>query len=74
MNYWMAQSIKYVNSRNYLDNLFSVYPISQNSKTISRFCCRLYEMEIDLVARFNSKYVIGEAKFLSDFGGHYIMK
>lgn len=25
---------------------------------------------LDLVARFNGKYVIGEAKFLSDFGGH----
>jgi len=24
----------------------------------------------DLVARFNSNYVIGEAKFLTDFGGH----
>ena len=25
---------------------------------------------LDFVARFNSKYIIGEAKFLSDFGGH----
>jgi hypothetical protein len=25
---------------------------------------------LDLVARFNGKYVIGEAKFLTDFGGH----
>jgi hypothetical protein len=25
---------------------------------------------LDLVARFNQKYVIGEAKFLTDFGGH----
>ena len=25
---------------------------------------------LDFVARFNGKYVIGEAKFLSDFGGH----
>ncbi|MDP2207595.1 MAG: restriction endonuclease [Bacteroidota bacterium] len=25
---------------------------------------------LDFVARFNSKYVIGEAKFLTDFGGH----
>lgn len=197
MNYWMAQSIEYANSRNYLDNLFSVYPISQNPireidkerwtnieqafnekddeilikylinlelfpikdsyvaflkrdstaikrnpKTVSRLCGRLYEMGLDkiyekcsepketnrqlgplfkrwvntkalgilpcrlsefcaskndailgasdaemqewakntigyernkgldLVARFNGKYVIGEAKFLSDFGGH----
>jgi hypothetical protein len=25
---------------------------------------------LDFLARFNGKYVIGEAKFLSDFGGH----
>lgn len=25
---------------------------------------------LDFIARFNKKYVIGEAKFLSDFGGH----
>lgn len=25
---------------------------------------------LDLVARFNNKYIIGEAKFLTDFGGH----
>jgi len=25
---------------------------------------------LDFVARFNAKYVIGEAKFLTDFGGH----
>ena len=25
---------------------------------------------LDFVARFNKTYVIGEAKFLSDFGGH----
>jgi hypothetical protein len=25
---------------------------------------------LDFVARFNKKYIIGEAKFLTDFGGH----
>lgn len=25
---------------------------------------------LDLLARFNHKYIIGEAKFLTDFGGH----
>ncbi len=25
---------------------------------------------LDFVARFNQQYVIGEAKFLTDFGGH----
>jgi hypothetical protein len=28
------------------------------------------EKGLDLVCRFNKKYVIGEAKFLTDFGGH----
>lgn len=29
-----------------------------------------HEKGLDFVARFNGKYVIGEAKFLTDFGGH----
>ncbi|MEN9918253.1 MAG: hypothetical protein RL662_689 [Bacteroidota bacterium] len=29
-----------------------------------------HDKGLDLVARFNGKYVIGEAKFLTDFGGH----
>jgi hypothetical protein len=29
-----------------------------------------HEKGLDFVARFNNKYVVGEAKFLSDFGGH----
>lgn len=28
------------------------------------------EKGLDFIARFNGKYVIGEAKFLTDFGGH----
>ncbi|MCF7836622.1 restriction endonuclease [Candidatus Gracilibacteria bacterium] len=197
MNYWAKLSIEYANQRNYLDDLFSVYPtipngirdvdkniweeieksfkkqdnlklvesvlklklfpikdsyvaylkrdktaIKRNPKTIDRLSGRLYEMGLDeiferatepketnrqigplfgrwinkgslgikpvplkkfissdenaildakdnemmnfakehlkykhkkgldLVARFNGKYVIGEAKFLTDFGGH----
>ena len=27
-------------------------------------------LELDFIGRFNGKYVIGEAKFLTDFGGH----
>lgn len=30
MNYWMEQSILYANQKNYLDMLFSVYPMSVN--------------------------------------------
>jgi len=30
----------------------------------------IHNKGLDLVARFNGKYVIGEAKFLTDFGGH----
>lgn len=29
-----------------------------------------HDKGLDFVARFNQKYVIGEAKFLTDFGGH----
>ena len=28
------------------------------------------EKGIDFIAKFNQKYIIGEAKFLTDFGGH----
>jgi len=197
MNYWTKLSVDYANQRNYLDDLFQVYPtipegirnineltwraietafnkkdddelirlllrldlfpikdsyvaylkrdpssIDRNPKTISRLCGRLREMGIDkiyekcsepketnrqigplfrnwlrkgtlgapvqtlgkflslkdnaildagdaemmgfaskhlnykrekgldFVARFNGKYIIGEAKFLTDFGGH----
>lgn len=28
------------------------------------------DKSLDLVAKFNGKYIIGEAKFLTDFGGH----
>lgn len=197
MNHWTELSIEYANQRNYLDNLFQIYPtipdgirdidksvwvdveesfqerdnislithllyldlfpikdsyvaylkrdpsaISRNPNTVNRICGRIYEMGLDkvfercsepketnrqigplfkrwlrsnalgiapvnirefastksnaildasdaemqswcrdnlnytrdkgldFVARFNGKYVIGEAKFLTDFGGH----
>ncbi len=197
MNYWTSLSIDYANGRNYLDELFRVYPtipegvrdidaqiwegverafeernnadllksllkldlfpikdsyvaylkrdktaLERNPETVNRLCGRLYEMGLngiyerasqpketnrqigphfrrwlqkgalgiepvsldefaaternavlnagdtqakafaaerlgysldkglDLIARFNGKYVIGEAKFLTDFGGH----
>jgi hypothetical protein len=197
MNYWTNLSIEYANQRNYLDDLFKVYPtipegirdiekyawkevekafkakaklgllrsllkmklfpikdsyvaylrrdlsaLERNPKTVSRLCGRLYEMGLneiyqrcsepketnrqigplfrrwlekgslgvpllspekfvnsnrnailsgtdiqlltvareklgykrekglDFVGRFNGKYVIGESKFLTDFGGH----
>lgn len=197
MNYWLALSIEYANERNYLDNLFEVYPtnpgnnreldsdiweefeksfhqrndlnlinsllkldlfpikdsyvaylrgnpsaIQKNPETVNRLCRRIYDMGLektrehatepketnrqigplfrrwvrrkslgvtpvklneftatndnaildasdaemknfakdylnytldkglDFVARFNGKYVIGEAKFLTDSGGH----
>ena len=31
-----------------------------------------HEKGLDFIGRFNGKYVIGEAKFLTDFGGHQI--
>jgi hypothetical protein len=197
MNYWTQLSVDYANQRNYLDDLFKIYPtipegirdinkrawqevekhfnakdnnnllsallrfdlfplkdsyvaylkrdtsaISRNPETVNRLCGRLYELGLeniflkcsepketnrqigplfkrwlnkktlgvdllpldkfirteqnsildgsdremmdfakrelgysrdkglDFVARFNKKYIIGEAKFLTDFGGH----
>ena len=197
MDYWTSLSVEYANQRNYLDDLFTVYPtipegirdidkalwsnvesafkrsnntkllrnllklklfpikdsyvaylrrdpsaIERNPSTVNRLCGRLYEMglngiyekcsepketnrqigplfgewlrkktlgadildadklisnkenaildgtdkeitnfaqnylnysrekRLDFVAKFNGKYVIGEAKFLTDFGGH----
>lgn len=197
MNYWIKLSIEYANQRNYLDDLFQVYPtipegirfidkdvwqtiekafnkrnnlqllghllkfdlfpikdsyvaylkrdksaLERNPATVDRLCGRLYEMGLDaifsrcsepketnrqigplfrrwlnkkslgiqpvkleefvrtnnnavldggdaemmefakkhlnynrnkgldFIARFNGKYIIGEAKFLTDFGGH----
>ena len=30
----------------------------------------IHDKGLDFVARFNNKYIIGEAKFITDFGGH----
>lgn len=54
MNYWTELSIEYANQRSYLDDVFQVYPTIPEGIR-----------EIN-----NGKYVIGEAKFLTDFGGH----
>lgn len=32
-----------------------------------------YNKGLDFVARFNKQFVIGEAKFLTDFGGHQML-
>jgi len=29
-----------------------------------------HDKGLDFIAKFNNKFIIGEAKFLSDFGGH----
>lgn len=165
MNYWTEKSIEFAEQRNYLDELFRVYPLSpnlrrelsceqidavrlayyshdnlrlvatlldtdlfplrnsyipflrhdrgaliRNPQTVSRIAGNLYQMGfdaiiekctapketnrqmgpmfknwiakgiigapilnykgVDFLARFNGKYVVGEAKFLTDFGGH----
>lgn len=47
---------------------------SDNNKQLKKFLKEdlNYKREkgIDFLAKFNNKYVIGEAKFLTDFGGH----
>lgn len=48
--------------------------LNTSDKIMSDFCNNYlgynHDKGIDFIARFNDKYVIGEAKFLSDFGGH----
>lgn len=35
-----------------------------------KYCGYSREKGLDFLARFNGKYIVGEAKFLTDFGGH----
>lgn len=50
----------------------AIYNSSDNN--MSNFCTNYlgynHNKGIDFIAKFNNKYIIGEAKFLSDFGGH----
>lgn len=45
-----------------------------SDNSMMEFACRKFgykrEKGLDFIARFNGTYVIGEAKFISDFGGH----
>jgi hypothetical protein len=86
MNKWTELSVEYANQRSYLDDLFQVYPtipdgIREINEEIWDSVEKAYKkqdnnllikelLKLDFVARFNGKYVIGEAKFLTDFGGH----
>lgn len=100
MNYWTEQSIIFAEQKNYLDELFKVYPlnpnlrrelflrhdrgaIKRNPQTVNRLAGNLYQIGIDAIierctapkgvdflAKFNGIYIAGEAKFLTDFGGH----
>jgi len=55
---------------NYSDNAI----LNSTDAIMSKFCTEFlgynHDKGIDFIARFNGKYVIGEAKFLTDFGGH----
>lgn len=48
--------------------------LNVSDEEMKRFANRVFgytrEKGLDFVARFNNTYVIGEAKFLTDFGGH----
>ncbi|MBR0150673.1 MAG: hypothetical protein IJP89_04855 [Synergistaceae bacterium] len=131
MNYWTEKSIAFAEQRNYLDELFRVYPLSPNHMgfdAIIEKCtapketnrqmgpmfknwiargvigvpilndpekflrtngnCLLNSTDsvmqdfarkflgftrnkgVDFLAKFSGKYIVGEAKFLTDFGGH----
>ena len=45
-----------------------------SDESCKRFAARVLNYErdkgLDLLAKFNGKYIIGEAKFLTDYGGH----
>ena len=105
-NYWTRQSIEFAQQKNYLDELFKVYPLNPNLrrelsksqgvpilKDSNKFLnadenCILNSSDnsmqifakdflgftrykgVDFLAKFNNKYIVGEAKFLTDFGGH----
>lgn len=36
----------------------------------NRYLCYTRDKGLDFIAKFNKKFIIGEAKFLTDFGGH----
>ena len=44
--------------------------VEEFKRTIKRELNYNRDKGLDFVARFNGKYIIGEAKFLTDFGGH----
>jgi len=48
--------------------------LNTSDAIMSGFCTEYlgynHDKGIDFIARYNGKYIIGEAKFLSDFGGH----
>lgn len=48
--------------------------LNVSDEEMKRFANKLFgytrEKGLDFVARFNNTYVVGEAKFLTDFGGH----
>ena len=48
--------------------------LNVSDEEMKKFANRLFgytrEKGLDFIARFNNTYVVGEAKFLTDFGGH----
>jgi len=52
------------------DNAILNVPDSQSKKFATKYLGYGYDKGIDFIARMNNKYVVGEAKFLTDFGGH----
>ena len=120
INFWTEQSIIFAGQRNYLDELFRVYPVNPNlrrelSQSHEEALMSAYDARnvigvpilndpeeflrmndscilnssdalmqdfsqkylgftrnkgVDFLAKFHGKYIAGEAKFLTDFGGH----
>ena len=56
--------------RNTNENAILNIPDAEMQAFAVRYLGYNREKGLDFLARFNNKYVIGEAKFLTDFGGH----
>ena len=64
----------YKNVEAFLENPNENAVLNVSDAEMASFAAKYFNYErekgLDFLARFNNKYVVGEAKFLTDFGGH----
>lgn len=76
--YWLNKNALgvpvYKNVKDFLNNPDENAVLNVSDAEMANFAVKYlgYKREkgLDFLARFNKKYVVGEAKFLTDFGGH----